>query len=625
VAGVVADEFRTSDVNGHPVYIGQAPAYATAERAATCAISKVGFIKSSLTAPDVLKMALDTSHYGVLGSHVNYLHNNTCCQSPLDSVIPRNAFAYLTALKTVFGVGVNEIGASSVDGSHCLGFSIGLVLKSSILMRNKDDFILFGKDAVSFGVYFDGTTFDIRCSKTKRRTQSPLPRLLQNGDEVTLSADLKTAILEIKVTGPGMSISKKFGLAADVSDPGAYLLGVSLGAGHSTTLKKIELVSSAEEVSAPSISSVPSVPVAGPIVAGSRVRIRPVSASEAEAAQESHGGWCGSMASCLGGFGTAEAVRSEVWRVRMESSSDNYVWNEALLEPAGSTLAAAPSAVVSGEASVSLTADGRIPIGAKVVLTPDYTSYSDASGGPLKVGDIGTLVTDDRGSKPYKVEFNGKTWWYECKAIMLSLQSGVSTDAAPVVSADKCKPLGTINQFDIGFGLMEKPMSTFMFGACDVGESIGIIGAICRISQLSLKNRGTSGLQRVLSHDVLGPLLRLSFLANSSSIRIASTKAVCLLLPYSSPDIVSTSLKSVFSNAFSFIEFALERVGAQLNPFLSHGKFNDCTPLAFTETYQLQDMLSVLFSGTGINEEWNNELKRGENMARCSYLFLFSF
>jgi hypothetical protein len=53
------------------------------------------------------------------------------------------------------------------------------------------------------------------------------------------------------------------------------------------------------------------------------------------------------------------------------------------------------------------------------MLSPGYEQYSDASGGPLKQGEVGTLVEDDGGGKPYRVEApNGKMWWYQKEALV---------------------------------------------------------------------------------------------------------------------------------------------------------------------------------------------------------------
>ena len=54
----------------------------------------------------------------------------------------------------------------------------------------------------------------------------------------------------------------------------------------------------------------------------------------------------------------------------------------------------------------------RLKVGEKVVLTDDYASHGDASGGPLKPGDVGVLEQDDHDSKPFKVNFNGRSYFY---------------------------------------------------------------------------------------------------------------------------------------------------------------------------------------------------------------------
>ncbi len=55
----------------------------------------------------------------------------------------------------------------------------------------------------------------------------------------------------------------------------------------------------------------------------------------------------------------------------------------------------------------------------QVMLSDDYAQYGDADEGPLKPGDIGTLLEDDGSSTPYNVQTaSGDTWWYKKKAIV---------------------------------------------------------------------------------------------------------------------------------------------------------------------------------------------------------------
>ena len=66
----------------------------------------------------------------------------------------------------------------------------------------------------------------------------------------------------------------------------------------------------------------------------------------------------------------------------------------------------------------------------KVQLAHGFLSCGDARDGPLKPGDIGTLITitDSR----YRVQFNGGVWWYDCRALELAGEQQPATGAAQV-------------------------------------------------------------------------------------------------------------------------------------------------------------------------------------------------
>jgi hypothetical protein len=68
-------------------------------------------------------------------------------------------------------------------------------------------------------------------------------------------------------------------------------------------------------------------------------------------------------------------------------------------------------------------------VGCKVRLSPSYESCSDAKGGPLQLPDIGTLVEDDKSSKPFQVEFQGKKWWYDREALLVADEKSVSSSS----------------------------------------------------------------------------------------------------------------------------------------------------------------------------------------------------
>jgi hypothetical protein len=61
-----------------------------------------------------------------------------------------------------------------------------------------------------------------------------------------------------------------------------------------------------------------------------------------------------------------------------------------------------------------------VKIGDKVVLAPDFASHADASGGPLKLGDVGDLFEDDGSSLPCHVRFGERKYWYEREALRVA-------------------------------------------------------------------------------------------------------------------------------------------------------------------------------------------------------------
>ncbi len=76
-------------------------------------------------------------------------------------------------------------------------------------------------------------------------------------------------------------------------------------------------------------------------------------------------------------------------------------------------------------------------MGSSVKLSPDYEDYSDAEDGPLKPGDVGEVLIDDRSEKPYKVRANGNDWWYKAAAL-------VATSEAPRQPSGAADPEGRV-------------------------------------------------------------------------------------------------------------------------------------------------------------------------------------
>ena len=65
--------------------------------------------------------------------------------------------------------------------------------------------------------------------------------------------------------------------------------------------------------------------------------------------------------------------------------------------------------------------EGAITVGSRVSLSTRFRECSDASQGPLSPGDIGTVIEDDKQSKPFQVRAeNGEEWWYTRDALVLA-------------------------------------------------------------------------------------------------------------------------------------------------------------------------------------------------------------
>eukprot|EP00047_Mylnosiga_fluctuans_P004441 m.234548 g.234548 ORF g.234548 m.234548 type:complete len:1138 (+) comp12675_c0_seq1:83-3496(+) len=80
-------------------------------------------------------------------------------------------------------------------------------------------------------------------------------------------------------------------------------------------------------------------------------------------------------------------------------------------------------------------AAARFAVGATVVLSPDYQQHTDAADGPLRPGEIGRVLTDDRSAKPYRVTApGGATWWYN-EGALVSATPAVGTTRGEVVTS----------------------------------------------------------------------------------------------------------------------------------------------------------------------------------------------
>lgn len=85
----------------------------------------------------------------------------------------------------------------------------------------------------------------------------------------------------------------------------------------------------------------------------------------------------------------------------------------------------------SGCITVSVNGGGgggggsRFNVGDDVMLAPGYEGCQDAADGPLRPGEVGSVLQDDGSSKPYLVRAaNGNRWWYIASALQRASGGG---------------------------------------------------------------------------------------------------------------------------------------------------------------------------------------------------------
>jgi hypothetical protein len=73
-------------------------------------------------------------------------------------------------------------------------------------------------------------------------------------------------------------------------------------------------------------------------------------------------------------------------------------------------------------------------VGSLVVLAPDYASYSDASGGPLSLGQVGVVVQTSSTRLQVKVNPSGdRVWWYVHDSLSRTLMVYLGTPCSLAV------------------------------------------------------------------------------------------------------------------------------------------------------------------------------------------------
>jgi hypothetical protein len=86
-------------------------------------------------------------------------------------------------------------------------------------------------------------------------------------------------------------------------------------------------------------------------------------------------------------------------------------------------------------AAAETAASGPVTVGSRVVLSPTYASEGDASGGPLKLGDVGTVLVDDNSDKPLQILSSAGTKWWYTRGALVHAPSVVGDMACPLDSS----------------------------------------------------------------------------------------------------------------------------------------------------------------------------------------------
>ena len=162
---------------------------------------------------------------------------------------------------------------------------------------------------------------------------------------------------------------------------------------------------------------------------GDRVRIRPVSQTEAMRLQEDCGGWVSAMDMCLGKTGKViEVINKSQVRVKNDHDGDTWVWNRAILEECGTT---GESDHESGSGSQAESDEDELPEsdpesestgycpghGTRRLTVGDQVKLRSQKSklGCLRPEDMGEIVADDgdEDNQPYQVRGpDGATYWY---------------------------------------------------------------------------------------------------------------------------------------------------------------------------------------------------------------------
>lgn len=191
-----------------------------------------------------------------------------------------------------------------------------------------------------------------------------------------------------------------------------------------------------------------------------------------------------------GHVGEVVAVDASDQPIHVAYNGARWWYTRGALVPAD-TADASPT--VPSSLAVAL-APAIITTGSQVQLSHDYTDFSDATQGPLRPGDVGVVVTDDRSSKPFEVRAAcGRKWWYEAGALVAAgstpaLVPPPVSSSPPVLSRSLRAALGSLPDLAPSPLVSPRGSSSSLTGQCfhaqhehPLAESQARVGWTCDV------------------------------------------------------------------------------------------------------------------------------------------------
>jgi hypothetical protein len=185
---------------------------------------------------------------------------------------------------------------------------------------------------------------------------------------------------------------------------------------------------------------------------------------------------------------------------------------------------------------------------------------------------------------------------------------GYTRSSPPETRSSKCEEEVISNlDWDISFSTMLPPMNLSTKGSCSIAETIKILSVLCRITNSLFKEQGKYGIERLISQDILIPLMKLSFQANSSTVRMKATQTLSMMMAYSNPMVVDShffrsGLDFEGSNAKSFFEYILFQYGLHINPYCQSNRTSSIQMLPIIKASQFRTIIDSICDSN--DENW---------------------